>query len=356
MKEDLLRRVDLSGSVDELKLLRQEVFSWLDETYAASWIDRKAFQYLAHFHDRLYHRILSLVFQEIDEERKNPADPYPFAFLLLGSGGRGELTPSSDQDHMTLFQHEGELESKVDLFYASFMQRVAVSLVKIGFPLCEGNVLATNRKWRVTRDELFSTIDHWLSHDDWKQVREFIIFYDMRKVFGDPEVEEEIRSYILRKLDEFPSYLMRIFENAKKNAVPLSPLGKVITIKYGSYSGSISIKQGMYLPLIKSIRLFAIGERVQSVSTIERIDALVKKGFWKEEKGSLLKALFLKIFSFRHGLPKRFQIIGGEFLPYSKMNACEQGDIKEMLRSLKSLQKETEGYVREKTGERRFLL
>lgn len=351
--KDLLDAIDHAETLEELMRVRISLLADIKDSFADTMMGKKEVFFLKEFYARLYQRVIKITLGELEAEGKSVPSSCRFSFILLGSGGRDELTLSSDQDHMVLFPDGEELSEDEEIFFAHLMQRISVSMVKLGLPLCEGNVLATNRKWRLTESQLKMLIDQWFAQNDWKQVREFIILYDMKRVYGDADSIERIRKFIFRKLEENPLFLERIYENMKKNEIPLTSLGRVSTLMHGSYHGAISIKQGMYLPLVKSIRLLAIGEKIDATSTLDRIDALVEHGFWKKEKGEFWANLFFKIFTFRHSCPKRFHISDGERLPYSKLPFNEQKEVREMLRSLLHLKKEVERYIRHKMNERR---
>ncbi|CCQ94538.1 hypothetical protein CULT_1960003 [[Clostridium] ultunense Esp] len=353
MEEHLLRCIDESQTIQNLIVLRQKGLDDYRSTITDRWMSHSDFKQLGEFHRHLYKRVIEITLRELEIEGKIPKKFKPFSFVLLGSGGREELTSASDQDHMMIIQGTDEMDEEEELFYAHFTQRIAVSMVQIGLPLCEGNVLATNRKWRLLEGELRLQLDEWFYDHDWKQVRNFIILYDMNSVYGDVEIVDRIRQYIYRKLEQSPFFLKRIFENMKKNEVPITPFGKIMISMYGPHQGSISVKQGMYLPLVKSIRLISIGEQIHANSTLSRIQHLVDQGFWDENTGNYWSFTFLKIMTLRYGMPIRFAMKDDDHLPYSHLAAREQGEIKEILRSLKDLQKEAESYVKHKLGERR---
>ena len=80
--------------------------------------------------------------------------PVPFALILMGSLGRGESLLGPDQDNGFVLGDYADAEhSRIDAYFVPLAVRFTQQLDAIGFPLCVGNVMATNPVWRKRSSE-----------------------------------------------------------------------------------------------------------------------------------------------------------------------------------------------------------
>ena len=75
--------------------------------------------------------------------------PVPFALIVMGSAGRGESLLAPDQDNgFILADYDDAAHARIDAYFVALAVRSTQLLDAIGFPLCLGNVMATNPVWR----------------------------------------------------------------------------------------------------------------------------------------------------------------------------------------------------------------
>jgi CBS domain-containing protein len=68
-----------------------------------------------------------------------------WCWLALGSEGRGEQTFATDQDNALVFvAGDGGVEERLRPKLLAFAETVNANLDAVGFPLCSGNVMASN--------------------------------------------------------------------------------------------------------------------------------------------------------------------------------------------------------------------
>ena len=97
-------------------------------------------QAVAHVNDVLTSRLLDLA-----EERFGPP-PYAYAWLALGSHGRGEQVLSSDQDSALTYGGPRLGPGEADEYFARLAEPVVDGLARAGIPRCTGGYMAT--EWR----------------------------------------------------------------------------------------------------------------------------------------------------------------------------------------------------------------
>src|SRR5690606_32265547 len=81
---------------------------------------------------------------ELAEAELGPA-PAPWAWVALGSAAREELTLRGDQDHAMVLADEADPE---DPWWGAVAERVTDALEACGLERCDGDVMATNPRWR----------------------------------------------------------------------------------------------------------------------------------------------------------------------------------------------------------------
>ncbi|WP_426452360.1 DUF294 nucleotidyltransferase-like domain-containing protein [Paenibacillus sp. S-38] len=271
------------------------------------------------FHDTVISRVIELSEQEY--QSVNGAAPLPFAFLLFGSGGRGEQTLWSDQDNGLVYQDPGTPEEEVEAeaYFKGLAERISHSLELVGYPPCSGNVICTNAKWRKSVTAYRHTIAGWLREPDWENVRYLLIAADLRTVYGDPALGEAVAEVFHSYVTAHPSMLEHLLHNTLHHKVSLGIFGQLIKERYGEDAGGVDVKYGAYIPIVNGIRLLAIEAGIRCTSTEERTLALIREGHVEEEIGlDWLEALSLA-FKLRSMTP--YQMVDGRYTTRGKLTA-----------------------------------
>jgi CBS domain-containing protein len=212
-------------------------------------------------HDALTQRLLQLGIA-----RHGPP-PVPYAWLALGSGGRGELTLSSDQDNALAYADSDD--PTVDEYFARLAADVNDGLARCGFERDQSGVMACDPHWRMSLSawvEVFTaTYQVW----DLKQTLRASVSFDFRKVAGDLDATSPLVEVLLIVRDH-PSLLNRI---ARTVTDIRSPLGFRQRL-----TGPIDVKKSALLPIENIARYYALANRVTAASTLDRLAAVRELG------------------------------------------------------------------------------
>ncbi|MCZ8518022.1 MULTISPECIES: DUF294 nucleotidyltransferase-like domain-containing protein [Paenibacillus] len=272
------------------------------------------------FHDAVIRRVIELSEREYDESHGSSA-PLPYAFLLFGSGGRGEQTLWSDQDNGLVYQDPsspGE-QAAAEAYFQGLAQQISSNLELAGYPPCSGNVICTNAKWRKSVTAYRQTIAGWLQDPDWENVRYLLIAADLRTVYGEQALGEAVAEEFHAYVAAHPAMLEHLLHNTLHHKVSLGLFGQLIKERYGEDAGGVDVKYGAYIPIVNGIRLLAIEAGIRSTSTEERMLALIREGYVEEEIGlDWLEALSLA-FKLRSMTP--YQVEGGRYTTRGKLTA-----------------------------------
>lgn len=267
--EHLTSSVTSAGTTGELRKLRETFLSTRPKPPAAHVQDwNTAFNA---FYDGLIRRSIELSEQLLRDGGMGPP-PVSYSFVLFGSGGRSEQTLFSDQDNGLIFENDGQASTAA--YFAELGQTISQSLVAVGFPPCDGQVIVTNGMWNKTINEWEAMLQSWCDEPSWEHIRYLLIVADMRCVYGDAEFTRRLQSRYAHAVTAKPELLDHMLQNTLHHKITLGLFGQLIRERYGEESGGFDIKYGGYIPMVNGIRLLSIQVGITEPSTWNRIEAL----------------------------------------------------------------------------------
>ncbi|MDF2964453.1 MAG: putative nucleotidyltransferase [Paenibacillus sp.] len=270
--------------------------------------------------------------------------PEPFAFVLFGSGGRGEQTLWSDQDNGLIYANpeHADAAEEAERYFTSLAEKISELLMHLGYPPCTGGVICTNEKWRRPWDGYRSMLYEWMQDPHWEHIRYLLILADMRPVYGEASLVTRLLEEFYGYVRKHPAMLEHMLHNTLHHKISLGLFGQLIKERYGEDAGGVDIKYGAYIPIVNGIRLLAVEAGLMVSSTEARITGLLKGGFVEEEIAhDWLEALSIAL-KLRSLTP--FQIEDGHYttrgkLPADSLTKERTSELKLCLRIGNDLQK-----------------
>lgn len=247
---------------------------------------------LSDLNDAIYGRVIEDALADMAEGGWG-APPRPFATIVMGSAGRGESLLRPDQDNgFVIADYPDSGHTPIDRFFIELAGRMTRTLDAIGFPYCNGNVMASNPAWRKTLPQWCAQLDGWgrlrhpvaLLHAD--------IFYDFEVAWGPPELGRALRRHALAVARESRLFLRDMALNESHHMVGLGWVHRFVTDPdEGPHQGEINLKRNAALPIVEAVRLYALRAGIAATNTPERIAALAAAGvFSRDERDSLAGA------------------------------------------------------------------
>jgi PAS domain S-box-containing protein len=216
-------------------------------------------------------------FIELAVEELGPP-PVPFTFIAMGSQGRQEQTLLTDQDNAIIYQQDDSMAGETAAtYFLSLGERVCRWLNQAGYALCDGKVMASNPDWCRSLPEWKENFTDWILKAEPKELLDFSICLDFRPVYGAAELANELRTHIYTVLQDRPSFLPHLAQNALLFKPPFRLLGRII--KSGGppeEAGRLNMKETL-MPVIGFGRLYALRHKLPQTHSMERIEALVWK-------------------------------------------------------------------------------
>jgi len=337
--------IDCADNLDQLKRARERGQQRLEADFSSLLVD-EAIAALNELHDALIVRVLALT--ENDMARSGlGAPPVPYAYMLYGSGGRLEQTAYSDQDSGLIYGNaQDEAEEERNRSYFLKLAETAVEyLTSIGYPPCEGNVIASNPAWCLPITSWMERIAGWFAEPSWENVRYLLIAADGRAIWGDTELANRLRSRYFGDWLNHPVIERRMLENTLHHKVLVGVFGQLLTERYGENAGGLDIKYGAYIPMVNAFRLMAMRAGIRETNTLRRIEALLEAGWLNSSEAEEAKEaflLFLKLRLFTSMTKKDGRIVGTGKLPASRLTKEMIGPLKKALKIGKDIQRKVQ--------------
>lgn len=241
----------------------------------------------------IYSRLADIVAAAMAEDGWGVA-PVPFAVIVMGSGGRGESFLLPDQDNgFILADYPDSDHNVIDSYFIELATRLTRDLAAVGFPYCNGNVMATNPLWRKTLPQWCRQVDNWGRKRSEVALLYADIFFDFRGVHGEREMAAALRAHAVTMAKDKPQFLRALTMNESHHSAGLSWFDRLVTDnREGPHKGELNLKSSGTLPLVESTRLYALREGIDATSTIARIQALGDAGVFSDDERDYLTGAF----------------------------------------------------------------
>jgi CBS domain-containing protein len=197
-----------------------------------------------------------------------------WCWLAFGSEGRLEQTFSSDQDNGLLFEsHEGGSTGEARNAMLAFAIEVNHALDACGFPLCKGNVMASNPELCLSLEEWQAKMGGWLGNPDPKALLDAAICFDFRPLSGDASLAHTLREWLLPRARARPAFLRLMATNALQGRRALGVLSDFPTEDAPNAPGTINLKLYGVRPFVDAARVYALAFGLAQTGTAERLRA-----------------------------------------------------------------------------------
>jgi CBS domain-containing protein len=219
-------------------------------------------QIITTLNDLLTTRIIEL------ELQGSPVQEIEFCWLALGSEGRFEQTLNTDQDNGIIFLPKAnEDPAALREILLPFAKRINLALAECGFPLCGGDVMASNPKWCVSLDEWRETFDKWIYHGAPMDLLHSTIFFDFRPLYGASHLAEELRKWLQAAAPKNTRFLHQLAVNALRNRPPLGMVRDFVT----GEDHTIDLKLNGITPFVDAARIYSLAVGGAQTNTLQRL-------------------------------------------------------------------------------------
>ena len=309
---------DMRNIYNKVPVLIQAIFTSTDNINSVSRI-------ITSIADAINKRVIEMAIAEIGPP------PCQFAFIAMGSEGRGEQTLKTDQDNAIIFAEPSDDNKN---YFLRLSVLINENLHKIGYARCEGDLMAGNPEWCNHIDEWKTIFAEWINNPVTLNVLDGSLFFDMRLIFGSEQLSSELIDFVYKELEgknEFFSQLAKTVAASK----PVFERKRVDIKKF-------------LLPIVGYLRAKALYYSIKQTNSMLRLDYLMAYDLISESKAQEIE----KMYNFLMHLRIKWQvslILDNDWpsnsISLNNLTAIEQETLRNIIREVQKLQEELQAIL-----------
>lgn len=187
--------------------------------------------------------------------------PGAYAWLSLGSAGRGEQLFRTDQDNALVFDEGGAAPGDRREAFLALARRANDLLEAVGYERCPADMMAGNPDWCLGAGEWARLFGRWAAEPDERALLHATIFFDFRAVHGQAVLAEDMTRALHGHLDREGLFLPFLARNALASPPPLSFFRRFIVERSGEHRDAFDLKARALMPLVDAARVLALEAR-----------------------------------------------------------------------------------------------
>jgi len=216
--------------------------------------------------------------------------PCDYAWVAMGSQGRHEQSAKSDQDNALLLNNSATEAD--DIYFKALARIVNDGLDACGYVYCPGDVMASNPKWRQPLKVWKGYFHKWITVPDAKALMHANIFFDLRCVYGDVILVDELKKSIRKDAKRNEIFLALMAKNAMNFQPPIGFFRQFVLDKSGEHKNTLDIKLHGIMPIVEIARIRALAAGEVRITTRNRLRAAASAGeLTQTDAANLIDAL-----------------------------------------------------------------
>ncbi|MDH3320395.1 MAG: DUF294 nucleotidyltransferase-like domain-containing protein [Betaproteobacteria bacterium] len=344
---ELTMEIRLANDLDTLAGLAAQVRSLAALLVEQGTAPEPLTLFISVLNDRLTRRVIEVV------RRRHELERMRWAWIAFGSEGRFEQTFSTDQDNGLVFAtHEGLSAEQARAKLVPFAREVNEALDACGFPLCEGNIMASNPALCLTIEEWRAKMGGWLDASVPQALLDASICFDLRPVYGDEALAAALRDWIVEHVRGHAAFLRLLARVATQARPPLGHFGAFTPMDAPGAPHTLNLKANGARIFVDAARVLGLAHGLRETNTADRLRAFRDaRGLPPAETDALIGAFY-----FIQDLRLRGQSLAPEAraggrsaaedlanrIDPDQLNAFEQSVLKEAFRLARQLQSRIE--------------
>ncbi|WP_435200989.1 DUF294 nucleotidyltransferase-like domain-containing protein [Janibacter sp. GS2] len=224
--------------------------------------------------DAIERRLIALAEEALVAEGHGRAPRY--CWMVLGSRARHEQALGGDQDHAVILADDAP-EGAED-YIAALAERVVAGLEACGYPRCEGDVMASNPRWRQRLTGWRREFRQWIHEPVADAVLTASIFFDSRALVGDEALHSRLVEDVARWAPQGRMFLAHLVKQAVANEPPLGFFRGFVLARAGEHKDTLDLKRGGVGAIVDLARAHALATGLVSVNTRSRLLAAGRAG------------------------------------------------------------------------------
>ncbi|QID18121.1 CBS domain-containing protein [Nitrogeniibacter mangrovi] len=288
-------------------------------------------RFISALNDALTRRIITL------ELGRHDLHGIAFSWIAFGSEGRHEQTLSTDQDNGIVYAAGDADKTEIKRKLLAFAKDVNNALAACGFPLCKGNIMASNPELCLTLEEWQQRFGAWIREPDPQALLNASIFFDFRVLYGNERIGDELRHWLLKAARNNSTFLRMMAHNALQVAPPLGRIRDFVV----EDDGMIDLKKSGARLFVDVARILSLRSDVESSSTVQRLRISGQKsGMPDDEIDAMVEGFhFIQLLRLRaQHLDTEHDEPGDNKINPDQLNELDRRILKEAFRQARKLQ------------------
>ncbi len=253
-------------SITDLKRAAEDIRGLTQNLLAQGVVAEPLTRTIAALNDALARRVIALALEQhhLTDTR--------WSWLALGSEGRGEQTFATDQDNALIFAAADPDDAKrrrAELI--PWARAVNEHLAELGFPLCTGNVMASNPELCLSTEEWKAKFLKWIREPTPEALLNANIVFDFRALSGDTLLAESLRMWLFGYTQANPAFLRLMVQNALATDPPLGLIRAFVVDDEPPVKGTLDLKARGTRVFVDCARVFALALGIPDTGTATRL-------------------------------------------------------------------------------------
>lgn len=324
--------IEGAGDIEALQSaatdIRQLALNLIAQGIGAEQLTR----FISALNDALTRRIIDLAIARHDLHGVD------YAWLAFGSEGRHEQTLSTDQDNGLIYTcSDPAAQDAHKLRLLAMAREVNNDLAACGFPLCKGNVMASNPELCLTPQQWQNRFGKWIGEPDPQALLNASIYFDFRVIHGRQSLGDQLRSWLNRAARGNSAFQRLMAVNALDAQPPLGRLRDFVV----EADGCIDLKKSGARLFVDAARIFALRTGAEASGTVQRLrQSAVKMGVPEEESAAIIDGFhFIQLLRLRaQHLDTEHDAPGDNRINPEHLNELDRRILKEAFRQARKLQ------------------
>lgn len=260
------RRITQAESVSAVAQITGDIHRLVGQMIAQGAEIDQITQLITLLNDHITQRVITLVARDFGN------DDIEYTWLSFGSEGRQEQTLKTDQDNGILFRvPEGQTEDRVRERLLPMARKINEALAECGFPLCPGNIMASNPECCLSGNEWQHRFERWIDQGTPEHLLMSSIFFDFRAITAAlPEVET-LRQHLLKVTARNSRFRRQMAANALRIRPPLGVIRDFKLSSGGDHDHTLDLKTNGLTPFVDAARIIALAYEVNATHTVARL-------------------------------------------------------------------------------------
>lgn len=208
------------------------------------------------------------------EEKFGPP-PVPYCFIALGSMARDEQLIVTDQDNALILDNSYD-DEKHNAYFQNLSDFVCDGLAQCGYSYCDGEIMASFKKWRKTQDQWFEQFAQWIAEPKPQALLNSSIFFDLDGVWGKTKWANELKTYIAQHSANNRVFLANMAANARNRTPPLGFFKGFVLEHNGQHQKSMNLKRRGTAPLSDVVRVHALAIGSRKQNSFDRLEDIIE--------------------------------------------------------------------------------